>query len=164
MPDPFLLQLFQHKAWCNRALAEALRAAPADADRYQMAVILLTFEHTSIVDRIFKAHISGEAHSFAAVAGDRRPDLETLAGAMAETDAWYIDYVRRAPAAELDEVVAFTFVDGDPGRMTKGEMLAHVITHGASHRGAIGKMLEGMNVPGAPDMVTTFVREGRPTP
>jgi uncharacterized damage-inducible protein DinB len=40
--------------------------------------------------------------------------------------------------------------------MTKGQILAHVITHSASHRGAIGKMLETMNVSGASDMVTTF--------
>jgi uncharacterized damage-inducible protein DinB len=164
MSDPFLVQLFQHKAWCNRQLAQALRAAPPDADRRQMAVILLTFEHTSIVDRIFKAHLSGQPHGFVAVAGDRRPDLEALAKTMAETDAWYLDYAGRVSPAELAEVVEFTFVDGDPGRMTKGEMLAHVITHGASHRGAVGKMLEGLNVAGASDMVTTFVRETRAAP
>jgi uncharacterized damage-inducible protein DinB len=164
MSDPFLVQLFQHKAWCNRQLIQALRAAPADADRRQMAVILLTFEHTSIVDRIFKAHLSGQPRGFAAVAGDRRPDLEALARTMAETDAWYVGYAGRVSPAELAEVVEFTFVDGDPGRMTKGEMLAHVITHGASHRGAVGKMLEGLNVAGASDMVTTFVRETRTAP
>ena len=64
----------------------------------------------------------------------------------------------RTPA-ELESVVEFAFVDdGAPGRMTRGDMLAHVITHGASHRGAIGKMLEGLGVPGASDMVTTFRR------
>jgi uncharacterized damage-inducible protein DinB len=45
--------------------------------------------------------------------------------------------------------------------MTRQEMLAHVITHGASHRGAIGKMLETLNVAGAPDMVTSFLSERR---
>ena len=40
-------------------------------------------------------------------------------------------------------------------------MLAHVITHGASHRGAIGKMLEALKVVGASDMVTTFARQNR---
>jgi uncharacterized damage-inducible protein DinB len=40
--------------------------------------------------------------------------------------------------------------------MTKGDMLAHLITHGASHRGQINQMLEGLGVRGAGDMVTTF--------
>jgi uncharacterized damage-inducible protein DinB len=166
--DAFLVSLFEHKAWCNQRLVAALRAAPADADRRQMAVILFTLDHTSIVDQIFQAHLSDQPHGFDAVVAERRPDLAQLGATLARTDAWYVDYARRASPAELDAVVEFTFVaDGDPGRMTKGQMLAHVITHGASHRGAIGNMLEGLNVGGAPDMVTTFQRQvglaARPT-
>ena len=161
MPAAFLSTLFQHKAWCNRGLVEALRAAPADVDRRQMAVILFTLDHTSIVDQIFKAHLSGGTPGFTGVVAGRMPDLDTLSRTLAETDAWYLDYVGRVSPAELESEVAFAFVDdGTPGRMTRGEMLAHVITHGASHRGAIGKMLEGLGVRGAPDMVTTFQRDG----
>lgn len=76
---------------------------------------------------------------------------------MARTDACYLDFVRNVTPRELAEAVDFGFVDdGAPERMTRSDMLAHVITHGASHRGAIGKMLEGASVPGASDMVTTF--------
>ena len=127
-----------------------------------MAVILFTLDHTSIVDQIFKAHLSGAAHGFASVIADQIPDLGRLAATLNETDAWYLDYVEQVAPAELEAIVEFTFVaDGDEGRMTRGQMLAHIITHGASHRGAIGKMLEGLNLPGAPDMVTTFERESR---
>jgi len=162
MPPSFLATLFQHKAWCNRGLVEALRAAPADVDRRQMAVILFTLDHTAIVDQIFKGHLAGVPHRFTGVIAGRMPDLDALSRTLAETDAWFLDYAGRLSPAELDEEVAFTFVDdGAPGRMTRGEMLAHVITHGASHRGAIGKMLEGLGVRGASDMVTTFHREGR---
>lgn len=166
MSTTFLTTLFRHKAWCNRGFVEALRVAPADVDRRQMAIALFTLDHTSIVDQIFKAHLSGEPHGFAGVVADRFPDLDALSRTMSETDAWYLDYVGRLSPADLDDEVDFTFVDdGSPGRMTRGEMLAHVITHGASHRGAIGKMLETLKVPGAPDMVTTFHHEaGKPTP
>jgi uncharacterized damage-inducible protein DinB len=160
MPNAFLVSLFQHKAWCNRGLVEALRAAPSDVDRTQMAVILFTLDHTSIVDQIFKAHLSGQAPGFGSVVATRFPELDRLGASLAETDQWYLDYVRQVSPAELERVVEFKFVgDADVGRMTKGEMLAHVITHGASHRGGIGKMLEALNVPGASDMVTTFARE-----
>lgn len=159
MSNALLVTLFEHKAWCNRRLVEALRAAPEDSDRRQMAIILFTLDHTSIVDRIFQAHLSGAEHGYHAVVADRFPDLAALSERLSETDAWYLDYARRVSAAEQEAMVQFTFVgDGDPGRMTKGQMLAHVITHGASHRGAIGKMLEGLSIPGAPDMVTTFQR------
>jgi uncharacterized damage-inducible protein DinB len=125
-----------------------------------MAVVLYTFDHTSRVDRIFKARLCGEAPGLTSSVGTAWPELDALALTMAETDAWYLDYVGRVTPAELESMVEFAFVDdGAPGRMTRGEMLAHVITHGASHRGAIGKMLEGLNVAGAPDMVTTFVAD-----
>ena len=161
MPNDFLISLFRHKAWCNRGLIEALRAAPADVDRRQMAVILLTLDHTSIVDQLFKARLAGEAEpGFEAVVARRLPDLDELGATMAAIDAWFIDYAGRVTSRDLETVVEFKFVsDEDEGRMTKGQMLAHLITHGASHRGAIGKMLEGLNVPGASDMVTTFQRE-----
>jgi len=162
MPTAFLVSLFEHKAWCNRRLAEALAAAPADADRLEMSIVLLTFEHTWRVDRVFKARLEGAAPDLDAVVGARRPDIAELAAEMAELDAWYLDYARRVTPAELETEVVFNYVsDPDEGRMTKGEILAHVITHGASHRGAVGKMLERLGVAGASDMVTTFTRERR---
>ena len=70
-----------------------------------------------------------------------------------------MDYAARVTAAELAESVDFTFVDdGEPGRMSRGDMLAHIITHGAAHRDAIGKMLSDLGVKGASEMVTTFRR------
>ena len=158
---PFLVTLFEHKAWCNQGLLRALEGVPKDSDRRQMAVILLTFEHTALVDQVFKARLGGADHNFTAVVGTRVPDLDQLAATMRETDAWYLDYVRNIPLAALDEVVTFTFTDGDEGRLTRGQILAHIVTHGASHRGAIGKMLETLGVPGASDMVTTFQREAQ---
>ena len=157
MPNTFLVSLFEHKAWCNRGLIEALRAAPEDADRMGMAIALLTLEHTAIVDQIFKARLCGEDPGFTSVVGGRPPKVDELCARMRETDAWYLDYAGRVSPAELETPVAFKFIsDDDEGRMTKGQILAHVITHSASHRGAIGQMLETMNVRGAPDMVTSF--------
>ena len=162
MSDAFLVSLFEHKAWANRGLIEALRAAAAEADRMQMAIILLTLDHTARVDQAFKARLAGEAQSLDTVVGNRRPDIDELGARMAATDAWFIDYASRVTQAELAETVEFDFIsDDDHGRMTRGEILAHLITHSASHRGGIGKMLEAIEVRGASDMVTSFVSEGR---
>ncbi len=101
----------------------------------------------------------GEAPDVRSTVATHWPDLDALTASMAQTDAWYLNYVRAVTRAELDEIVTFSFVDdGAPGRMTRSDMLAHVITHGASHRGAIGKMLKGLCVRGASDMMTTFRR------
>ena len=158
MADPVLIALFEHKAWCNARLIEAFRAAPVTADRRTMAVALFTFDHTARVDRIFQSRLNGEAVGVDAIVAGARPDLDELARQMAATDAWYVDYVKSASLEALDTIVEFTFLsDGDAGRMSKAQMLAHVIAHGASHRGAIGRMLEEAGAAGAPDMVTTFL-------
>lgn len=158
MSDPVLVSLFRHKAWCNRRLIEALRAAPANVDPAGMALVLFTLDHTGVVDRLFKARLTGAEPAETGVVSPRMPEVNALGEALAETDAWYEAYVADVDPAELDEVVEFTFVaDGDPGRMTKAEILAHVVTHGASHRGAIGKMLQDLKAGGAPDMVTSFI-------
>ena len=82
MSNALLVTLFEHKAWCNARLVEALRAAPEDVDRRQMAVILYTLDHTSIVDRIFQAHLSGTAHGYQGVVADRYPVLEALSATL----------------------------------------------------------------------------------
>ncbi|MGH6871349.1 MAG: DinB family protein [Rhizomicrobium sp.] len=157
--NAFLVSLFEHKAWCNTGLAGALRAGRDGMEPMAWAVALLTFEHTHRVDRVFKARLEGTAPGVTAVVGDAVPDLDALARRMAAMDAWYVDYAARVTQAELAGIVAFTYLsDGEPGRMTRGDILGHVITHGASHRGAIGKMLEPLGVAGAPDMMTTFRR------
>ena len=61
------------------------------------------------------------------------------------------------PQADLDEVLEFTFTDGDPGRMSRAEMLGHVLTHGNSHRGAIGPKLGAMKIKAGPDMLTSYL-------
>jgi uncharacterized damage-inducible protein DinB len=159
MTAKLLTSLFQYKAWANQGLIDALETIPDDADRRQRAVIVLTLDHTSIVDQIFKARLVGEAPAFESVVSARPPALADLRRTMAATDAWYVDYVGAAPPAELDEAVAFTYVaDGEPGRMTRGEMLGHVLTHANSHRGQIGELLGRLGVGGPPDMLTSFLR------
>ena len=157
MTNDFLVTLFEHKAWCNRELIAALRAVPRETDFGQLAVILFTLDHTHNVDLVFKARLEGKEHGMTSVIANALPKLDTLGPAMAATDAWYVAYAKDASDAVLGEIVDFTYTDGDKGRMTKGEMLAHIVTHGASHRGAIGKMLETLKVRGASDMVTTFM-------
>ena len=53
----------------------------------------------------------------------------------------------KVPAAALREVIEFTFTDGDAGRMSREEMLLHVVSHGAYHRGNIGQVLRRSRLP-----------------
>jgi uncharacterized damage-inducible protein DinB len=165
MANPFLTSLFEYKAWCNRGLFEALRAAPEGEHPGEMAVILLTLDHAWRVDETFRARIAGEKEPFEHVVGRKLPVLSELAESVAATDAWLVAYTERASRAELEEKVAFTFiVDGMKGSMTREEMLAHILTHNGSHRGAVGKMMEQIGVRGTSDMFTTYLHQQSPAP
>jgi uncharacterized damage-inducible protein DinB len=157
MSNKLLISLFEYKAWANRGLYEALLAAPANAPKRDMYVIRATLDHVSVVDQLFKARIAGEPEPFDGILSPVTPSFAELCDTVANTDAWYIDYVRGASQGALEEIVTFTFKDGDPGRMSREEMLGHVLTHGNSHRGAVGKMMETIEVKRAPDMLTSYL-------
>ncbi len=161
MSNQFLASLFEYKAWANRALYDALLAAPAGEHPLEMATITITLDHVSVVDQLFKARIAGAPEPFAGVISPQTPSLADLRETVAKTDAWYVDYVGAAPQAALDEVLDFTFTDGDPGRMSRAEMLGHVLTHGNSHRGAIGSRLGAIGIKGVPDMLTSYLSSTR---
>jgi uncharacterized damage-inducible protein DinB len=158
MSKKLLTSLFQYKAWTNREMFKVLRSIPPGQHATEMIIITVTMDHVTTVDRIFRANLLGEPHSFTTVISSALPTLEALADTARKTDSWYIDYIQSASDADLAEGVDFTFViDGMPGHMTREEMLGHVLTHGNSHRGAVGKILETIQVSGPPDMFTTFL-------
>jgi uncharacterized damage-inducible protein DinB len=118
--------------------------------------------HIYVVDRIFRAHLLDEPHGYLATNTDATPDLGELQFSVAESDAWYESYAQKAATEQLAESVAFRFTDGDAGTMTREEMLLHVITHGAYHRGNVGQMLKLISVAPPRDLYTKFLHVSEP--
>jgi uncharacterized damage-inducible protein DinB len=165
MANTLLITLFECKAWADRGLYDALLAIPDDsgADPAEMFRIRALMDHMTVVDRLFKARIAGEPEPFEGIISPVTPSFAELRGVAAATDDWFVDYLGRATPRELEEPIAFTFTDGDPGLMTRGEMLGHILTHDSAHRGAIGLSLGRMKLKGAPDTVTAYLSATRKT-
>jgi uncharacterized damage-inducible protein DinB len=157
-----LLSLFQFKAWSNRALFACLREVDANAHAEPLHAMVRMLNHIYVVDRIFRAHLLGQPHGYAATNTPDTPTLDALQFDVAETDAWYIDHVQTLTQGQLAEPVTFTFTDGDAGRMTREEMLLHSITHGSYHRGNVGQMLKGIGLAPPRDLYTKFLHETEP--
>jgi len=157
-----LTSLFEHKAWANRELfAEMARVDEAlHAERRHLALRILN--HVHVADRIFVAHLSGEPHGYTSTNTEATPTLDALRTDVEACDAWYLDHARRLSAAQLDEVLSFRFTDGDAGRMSRAEILAHIITHGAYHRGAVGQLLREAGVPPPRDLLTRYLHQHEP--
>lgn len=156
-----LKSLFAYKAWANSELFALLATLPP-SHAEALHTCLRTLNHIHVVDRIFRSHLSGEARPFDATNTKDTPSLSRLHGEVEATDAWYVDHVSRLSDGDLSEVVAFTFTDGDAGRMSREEILLHVITHGGYHRGNVGQVLKSISVAPPRDLYTKFLHVSEP--
>ncbi|MBP0577937.1 DinB family protein [Labrys sp. LIt4] len=157
-----LTSLYRYKAWADGLLLEAMvdlvQAGPAS--NFDTALRLLN--HAHIVDRIFMAHLQGYSHAYDDNEPDELPPLTDLSADIRQTDRAYIDYVAGLSADDLQVPIRFRFTDGQPGRMSREEMLAHVITHGGYHRGEIGRLLPEVAPAASVDVFAGYLHRSEP--
>ncbi len=145
--NSLLRTLFEYKAWANDDLFDVLQSLSDDEHSQEKHDATRILNHVYVVDRIFASHAQRVPHPYNAVNTPDTPHLADLCAEVRKSDEWFIEYVSSASEADLAEDLDFRFVDGSPGRMTRGEMLAHVITHGNYHRGAVGRILSQAAMP-----------------
>ena len=152
-----LQRLFRYKAWANDELLTALARLGGDSVIARLAIKALS--HSHIVDRIFAAHVRRLPHLFTSANSREMPTLEDLSADIRRSDREFVDYVLTLDRAQLSEIVDFAFTDGAPGRMSREEMLMHVIIHGTGHRGQVSAVLLLNSLPPAKDGFTTYLHE-----
>jgi len=154
-----LKTLFDYKAWANIELFDVLATVTSEADLH---TAIRTLNHIYVVDRIFRAHLLGEAHGYEATNTKATPALSELRAAVIETDGWYQQYVASLDETALSARLQFRFTDGDTGQMSREEILMHVITHGGYHRGNVGQVLKNISVAPPRDILTKFLHVSEP--
>lgn len=138
--------MFGYQAWANAELFDCLQRLDRVAHQAAVQEMLRLVDHNFIVADIFAAHLAGTGHAYATDGRAEPPPLPDLRAAVAASDRWYLDYVDQASPADLSQAVAFAFTDGDTGRMTRAEMLTHVVLHGGYHRGEVGRLLRQLAI------------------
>ncbi len=137
--------LLRYNAWANARLFATLAALPPGQATTRLATgfgtMVNTLNHAHVVDQIWQGHLLGRPHGFTARITESEPPLAQLSQAQQAMDQWYIDYAEGLSAALHDEVLHFSFVDGGPGAMSRGDMLLHVVNHKTYHRGYVADML-----------------------
>ncbi|MBN9539209.1 MAG: DinB family protein [Reyranella sp.] len=160
--DTLLTSLFRYKAWANRETFAALATLTDGAFAAARKDALLTLNHAHIVDRIFRANLQRQVHGYTGTFPKEPPPVDMLAKSVAETDRWYLDYLATLDATALAEPIAFSFADGAPARMSREEMLGHVITHGNFHRGETSRILAGAPIELPHDVFTGYLHRAEP--
>jgi uncharacterized damage-inducible protein DinB len=152
-----LQRLFQFKAWANDDLLAALARLERESPITGLAIKALS--HTYVVDRIFFAHMTQRTHAYSSANLSEMPTLEDLSADIRKSDREYIDYVAALERGQLAEQIDFAFTDGAPGRMSREEMLMHVITHGIGHRGQVSALMLLNAISPAKDGFTTYLHD-----
>jgi uncharacterized damage-inducible protein DinB len=155
--------LSRYTAWADKRLFAAMAELPEGAILASRPTLfgnmLRTMNHCQVVDQIWMAHLEGRPHGHRALNTEAAPPFAELRSAQAASDAWFLSYAERLPAAGYDEVVHFRFVDGGEGAMTRGDILLHVVNHKTYHRGWVADMFFQENVrPPATDL-PVYLRE-----
>ncbi len=156
-----LISLFGYKAWANSELFALLATLPAEHAE-ELHTCVRTLNHVYVVDSLFRAHLSGEPRPFDDTNTKTTPSLGQLREEVAATDAWYQRYTSSLTSEEASGVLDFTFTDGDRGRMSREEILLHIVTHGGYHRGNVGQVLKSISVVPPRDLYTRFLHQSEP--
>ena len=150
--------LIHCKRWAtnglNAVLADNLERLPAD----ERILVLRLLDHTQAVDEIFRHNLEGQPHGYTAPRSVELPSFDALADKARATADWYADYADALLPAEVDEAIAFAFSNGEPARMTRGEMLLHVAMHAAGHRGQVALLLQKNGISPFPDRLGDFLK------
>ena len=156
-----LNRLFQYKAWADDNLLKALAELGDKSPVTELAIKALS--HSYVVDRIFAAHLRRTGHGYSSASVADMPTLADLSADIRSSDREYVDYVASLDRGQLDERIDFTFTDGALGRMSREEMLLHVINHSAGHRGQVSAVMLLNSLPPARDGFTSYLHEAEPS-
>ena len=156
--------LARYNAWANRLIFDGVAALPEGEATKERASLFKnmvhTLNHNYVIDLIWQAHLEGRDHGFSARNTKDHPPLAELWNKQQAVDAWYVAWSDAITDAALDETVRFTLIGGNPGEMTRGEILLHVVNHTSYHRGFVADLF--YQVPARPPTtdLPVYLREG----
>lgn len=158
--------LTRYTAWANARLYGALLELPVallvEARPGRPNGMNGILSHSYAVDLIWKAHLEGKEHGFTDRNFEAIPSFAELCLAQREIDEWYVVHADDQDEKSLEQIVAFNFVDGNPGSMSRGDILLHIVNHKTYHRGYVADMLyESGNRPPTIDL-PVFLRDESP--
>ena len=146
--------LTRYNAWANRQIFDAVAALPAGEALKERKTLFKnmvhTLNHSYVIDLIWQAHLEGREHGFTARNTSATPPLDELWKKQQEVDRWYVEFFEKLSAHELEREVEFTLIGGNKGRMTRGEILLHIVNHTSYHRGFVADLF--YQVPAQPPL------------
>jgi uncharacterized damage-inducible protein DinB len=150
-------KLVRYKQWADHGLHEIVAKDLGQLEAQDAAIIVGLLDHIQVVDRIFQHHLRGLPHAFHAPRSEVTRDIRTLTEDARQVNDWYASYVGGLSPLDFETPVDFVFTNGEPARMTRGEIILHVCLHGTYHRGNAGIVLRKHGIAPNNDRMTDFL-------
>ena len=151
----------KYSAWASRRLVDAIKQISADDARRDVGIshrsIFGTLQHIYFADLIWfwrTADPTVKPHAF----DDALTDAELEHEWSAIQQRW-IDWAASLCDSDLDRVVDYKSLKGDPFKNTTREIVMHVVNHATIHRGQVMGMLRQMGVAPPPTDLIFYYRE-----
>ncbi len=158
--------LTRYNEWANKVIFDAVAKLPGgEATRERQSLfknMVHTLNHNYVIDRIFQAHLEGRDHGYTARNTPGHPPLDELWRDQQALDRWYVEWSDGLTDDAVREMVPFAFVGGGEGRMSRGEIVMHLVNHTSYHRGFVGEMMYKVPVRAPVTDLTVFLRDARP--
>jgi uncharacterized damage-inducible protein DinB len=157
-----LVSVFQYKQWADRRTLDAAKSIEESEDAQPLSFIRQQLNHMVIVEELFRARLLGDEPLHCSTNTEIVPSLNELDLKLTFSNQWLASYVADLHPETLDDQLSFEFVDGQRGRMTRLEILFHLVNHGTYHRGAIGHALDLAKALRPADTYTVFIHSLQP--
>lgn len=155
--------LASYKAWADDLFLSTVSSIPSAKLTAPQPIVfgslIRTLNHAYAMDYVWKCHLLGEPHSLTTRNPEHCPSIEELAASQRSIDGWYVRYTEAISDQELQERVAFEFIGGGAGSMTREEILLHVVNHATYHRGHAAGMLYAFNITPPTTDLPVFLRQ-----
>jgi len=156
--------LARYRMWADRLTFDAVAALPPGEATKERPTLFKTMggtlNHNYVIDLVWQAHLEGRDHGFTARNLVLHAELGELWQAQQAVNQWYIDWTNRQSQASLDEAANFTFIGGEKGSMSRGDILLHVVNHATYHRGWVAEMFFQVPARNPTTDLPVFLKQG----
>lgn len=155
--------LTRYKAWADDLFLSAVVSIPTvelTAPRpIVFGSLIRVLNHSYAMDYVWQCHLLGIPHGLTVRNPEQCPAIDELAAGQRSIDKWYLSYADSITENELSEVVEFAFIGGGAGRMSRRDILLHVVNHTTYHRGHAADILYSLNISPPTTDLPVFIRQ-----
>jgi uncharacterized damage-inducible protein DinB len=145
-----LQTLTRYKAWADDVFLSTVAAVPENELTAPRPIVfgslIRTLHHSYAMDYVWQCHLLAKPHGLSTRNPEHHPPMEELAALQRGIDSWYVDYADALSEQEMDQDVVFQFIGGGEGRMSRRDIVLHVVNHTTYHRGHVADMLYHLGI------------------